>query len=263
MTDLPAEFYDRPVLEVAPELLNKVLVAGERSGRILEVEAYGGEDDPGSHAWRGPTPRTEIMYGPSGHWYVYLSYGVHWCANVVVSAEGTAADYALLDRHERIYAASLPDRIMARLGELEDSLGGYQISRLQHSLQTATRARRDGADVDWVVAALVHDIGDDLAPYNHSPIAAEILRPYVRAEVTWTIEQHGVFQSYYYAHYLGNDRDGRDAFVGHEWYQQCADFCERWDQAAFDPAYNTDSLDSFADDVRTVFSRTAWSHLDR
>ena len=91
MTDLTAEFYDRPVLEVAPELLNKVLVAGERSGRILEVEAYGGEDDPGSHAWRGPTPRTQTMYGPSGHWYVYLSYGVHWCANVVVSAEGTAA----------------------------------------------------------------------------------------------------------------------------------------------------------------------------
>ena len=91
MIDLTAEFYERPVLDVAPELLNKVLVAGERSGRIVEVEAYGGEDDPGSHAWRGPTPRTELMYGPAGHWYVYLSYGVHWSANVVVSEPGTAA----------------------------------------------------------------------------------------------------------------------------------------------------------------------------
>lgn len=91
MQDLPSGFYERPVLEVAPQLLNKVLVAGQRSGRIVEVEAYGGEDDPGSHAWRGPTPRTELMYGPAGHWYIYLSYGVHWCANVVVSEPGTAA----------------------------------------------------------------------------------------------------------------------------------------------------------------------------
>lgn len=89
--DLGQGFYERPVLQVAPELLHKVLVVGERSGRIVEVEAYGGEDDPGSHAWRGPTPRTELMYGPAGHWYIYLSYGVHWCANVVVSEPGTAA----------------------------------------------------------------------------------------------------------------------------------------------------------------------------
>lgn len=88
---LRADFFDRPVLKVAPDLLNKVVVVGDRSGRIVEVEAYGGEDDPGSHAWRGPTPRTEVMYGPPGHWYIYLSYGVHWCANVVVSSSGTAA----------------------------------------------------------------------------------------------------------------------------------------------------------------------------
>ena len=81
MIDLASDFYDRPVLDVAPQMLNKVLVAAGRSGRIVEVEAYGGEDDAGSHAWRGPTTRTEVMYGPAGRWYVYLSYGVHWCAN--------------------------------------------------------------------------------------------------------------------------------------------------------------------------------------
>lgn len=91
MQPLPQAFYDLPVTVVAHNLLNKLIVAGDRTARIIEVEAYGGEDDAGSHAWRGPTPRTELMYGPPGHWYIYLSYGVHWCANVVVSAPGVAS----------------------------------------------------------------------------------------------------------------------------------------------------------------------------
>jgi predicted HD phosphohydrolase len=171
--------------------------------------------------------------------------------------DGTAADYALLDTLEREHADGLPERILESLQRLETSFGGYRITRLEHSLQTATRARLDGADVDWIVAALVHDIGDELAPFNHSEYAAAILRPYVRAEVTWVIEQHGVFQSWYYAHHLGRDRNARDAFAEHEWSGLCADFCARWDQSSFDPGYPIHPLESFADDVREVFSRSA------
>jgi len=170
---------------------------------------------------------------------------------------GTADDYRLLDRFERSHAAQLGDRILDTLDRLTDSLGGYQITRLEHSLQAATRARLAGADIDWVVAALVHDIGDELAPYNHSEYAAALLRPYVRGEVTWVIEQHGVFQSWYYAHHLDGDRDGRDAFAGHEWAGICAQFCAEWDQNSFDPDFETHALETFADEVREVFGRPA------
>ena len=141
---------------------------------------------------------------------------------------------------------------------MEASLDGYQVTRLEHSLQTATRARRSGADIDWVVAALLHDIGDQLAPFNHSEYAASVLRPYVREEVVWVVEHHGVFQSYYYAHHLGGDRDRRDAFSDHPWYQLCVDFCAQWDQNSFDPDGPMDPLESFVDDVRTVFTRPQW-----
>src|SRR5215213_542483 len=110
---------------------------------------------------------------------------------------GTADDYALLDRYERVHAGGLPDRLLETLDRLTGSLGGYQITRLEHSLQTATRARLAGASTDWVVAALLHDIGDEVAPYNHSEYAAAVLKPYVHEEVHWTVLHHGVFQSYY------------------------------------------------------------------
>ncbi len=173
-------------------------------------------------------------------------------------ADGTAADYALLERYEQVHAAGLADRILTTLDGLRDSIGGYRITRLELSLQAATRARRDGADVDWVVAALVHDIGDELAPFNHSELAATILEPYVREEVTWVIRHHGVFQSWYYAHHLGGDRDARDRFRDHRWAGLCEEFCARWDQNSFDPDFPIPDLDSFADEVHEVFGRAAW-----
>jgi predicted HD phosphohydrolase len=173
-------------------------------------------------------------------------------------ADGTAADYALLDRYEQVYAAALPDRVLGSLASLEGALGGYQISRLDHSLQTATRARLDGAGVDWVVAALVHDIGDVLAPFNHSDVAAAVLQPYVAAEVHWVVLHHGIFQMYYYAHFHGGDRNARDRYRDHRWAGLCEEFCARWDQSSFDPHFPTHPLASFEADVREVFGRTAW-----
>jgi predicted HD phosphohydrolase len=171
--------------------------------------------------------------------------------------DGTRADYELLGRLEHEYAAALPDRVLAALARLDSGLAGYPVSRLGHSLQTATRALRDGADTELVVAALVHDVGDDLAPYNHAELAAAILRPYVRAEVTWIVEQHGLFQSYYYAHHYDRDRNGRERFRGHRWFDACASFCERWDQASFDPSYASEPLARFVPLVREVFGRPA------
>jgi predicted HD phosphohydrolase len=172
---------------------------------------------------------------------------------------GTAADYALLDRHEREHSSGLVDRLFDALDRLSGSIGGYRITRLEHSLQSATRARLDGADVDWIVAALLHDIGDELAPENHSEFAASILQPYVRAEVHWVVQHHGIFQTYYYAHHLGGDRHARDRFADHRWAGLCARFCAEWDQNSFDPDFPIHELTSFTDDVREVFDRVAWA----
>jgi predicted HD phosphohydrolase len=171
--------------------------------------------------------------------------------------DGTREDYALLDRSERDYVRALPDRVLAALWKLDQSLPGYPVSRLGHSLQAATRALKDGADNELIVAALIHDVGDELAPYNHSEIAAGIIRPYVRPEVTWIVEQHGLFQAYYYAHHYGRDRDAREKFRDHPWYRACKDFCANWDQCSFDPGYPSEPLAAFEPLLREIFGRPA------
>jgi len=176
--------------------------------------------------------------------------------------DGTAADYRLIDQLYRQYVRSLPDRITEALGKLKGSSFGYQIDRYTHSLQTATRALRAGADEEMVTAALVHDIGDELAPYNHASLAASVLRPYVRPEVTWIVEQHGLFQTYYYVHHMGGDRNQRDRLRGHPWFDACAAFCEEWDQPSFDPDYDNEPLATFEPIVRRIFTRTAHDPLN-
>ena len=173
--------------------------------------------------------------------------------------DGTRDDYQLLHRLERTYIDALPDRLIDGLRRLGDGLAGYRVSRLEHSLQSATRARRDGADIDWIVAALLHDIGDELAPENHSQVAAAIIRPYVSEEVTWVVTMHGLFQMAYYGQHLDLDPNGRDGYRDHPWYESCVRFCERWDQASFDPEYDSDPLESFEPLLREVFARPAFA----
>jgi predicted HD phosphohydrolase len=169
--------------------------------------------------------------------------------------DGTREDYLLLDAAGRKYAAGLADRMLEALRRLDHSFEGYPITRLEHSRQAATRAMRDGADEEMIVAALLHDVGDELAPYNHAELAAAILRPYVRPEVTWIVAQHGLFQNYYYAHHFGGDRNGRDRLRDHPWYGACVHFCAAWDQCSFDPDYPSESLEFFEPLLRKIFAR--------
>lgn len=172
--------------------------------------------------------------------------------------DGDAEDYAFLNEHETEYAAGTADRLLKALVELDESLSGYQITRLGHSLQSATRAWRAGADIDWVVSALLHDIGDIYAPYNHDEYAAAVLKPFVREQCTWVVEKHGDFQRLYYAHHLGGDRNSREAYRDHPYFEDCAAFCELWDQSSFDPAYDTLGVEFFRPMVREVFARKAY-----
>jgi predicted HD phosphohydrolase len=172
--------------------------------------------------------------------------------------DGTAEDYALLDRYEEGYIATLPDRLLDSLEKLRSSLAGYQVSRYEHSLQSATRALRDGRDEEYVVAALLHDIGDELAPYTHGEMVAAILKPYIRPEVCWVVKHHGLFQMYYYAHHSGGDRNARDRYRDHEWYGACAEFCEKYDQNCFDPAYDSLPVSEFEPMLRRVFGEVRY-----
>ena len=170
--------------------------------------------------------------------------------------DGDKEDYDFLHPLEVDYASGTADRLLKSLVELDESLSGYQVTRLGHSLQSATRAWRDGADIDWVVSALLHDIGDIYAPYNHDEYAATILRPFVREQCAWVVQTHGDFQMLYYGHHLhGFDQNKRDRHIGHPYFEDNAEFCERWDQASFDPAYDDLPLEFFAPMVREVFDR--------
>ena len=173
--------------------------------------------------------------------------------------DGSKEDYLLLDKHEQAYIQGTADRIIKFMSSLNSTLEGYQVSRLEHSLQTATRALKDKASDEMVVAALLHDIGDELAPLNHSEYAAAVLKPYVSEKTHWIVEKHGEFQMYYYAHHLGGDRNKRDKYIGHKYYQDTIDFCEHWDQKSFDPNFKSLTLKDFEPYIKKIFNRTPYT----
>ena len=173
--------------------------------------------------------------------------------------DGTKEDYLLLEKHEKKFIEDTADRLIKFMSGLSNTLEGYQITRLEHSLQTATRALNDKADDEMVVATLLHDIGDELAPLNHSEYAAAVLKPYVSEKTHWIIEKHGEFQMYYYAHHLGGNKNQRDKYKGHKYYQDTVDFCENWDQKSFDPNFKSLSLQEFEPFIKKIFSRKPYS----
>ncbi|MCX4025881.1 HD domain-containing protein [Endozoicomonas sp. SM1973] len=168
--------------------------------------------------------------------------------------DSTREEFEYLDSLEERFRAGLPDRIIEALKRLEFTLGGYPINRLEHSLQSATRALNNGESEEMIMAALVHDIGDDLAPWSHSEMAAAILRPFVSDKTYWIIKHHGVFQLHYYAHHCGGNPNARDAFRGSPWFEDCVHFCEEYDQNCFDPNYNWRSLSFFEPMIHRFFT---------
>ena len=173
-------------------------------------------------------------------------------------AEGTKEDYELVHEYSKVFERELPSRILTTLAQLEHSYSGEMVDRLVHSLQTATRAHRDGQDEEYVVAALLHDVGDMLGTMNHAEYAASIIKPYVRPNIYWTIRQHGLFQGYYYFHHFGLDPNARDKYLGHPAFQMCVEFCGKYDQESFDPDYDTMPLAAFEPMVHRLFAREPW-----
>ena len=172
--------------------------------------------------------------------------------------QGTREEYHACVELSKPFKSKLPDRILAAVDALGQSYPGEQVDRRVHSLQSATRAYRDGQDEEMVVAALLHDIGDFHAPDNHSDYAASIIKPYVSPSTYWTILRHGLFQGYYYFHHFDMDRNARDKFKGHPDFQRCVDFCAKYDQNCFDPNYDTMPLSAFEPMVRRIFARAPW-----
>ncbi|MGR3616447.1 MAG: HD domain-containing protein [Paracoccaceae bacterium] len=170
--------------------------------------------------------------------------------------ETTKADWDAVEAYEEEFNAALPDRILATIKSLDEDWTPYPINRYQHSLQSATRAYEDGADDEIIVAALVHDTGDLLSPYNHGELSAAMMKPYVSEKTYWILKHHCVFQGYYYNHHYGGDRNARDKYRDSPYYADCEYFCEMYDQSSFDPDYPTKPLEFFEPILRRVLKKS-------
>ncbi len=164
--------------------------------------------------------------------------------------ESTAEDWAIITPQLEVTQSHVADRVIALMRDLESDHGGFPVTRLEHSLQTATRAERDGRDDEYVLCALLHDIGDTLSPYDHPEIAAAILRPFVSEANHFMVRRHGVFQGYHFWHHIGLDRNSRDRFADSPYYEHTAEFCAKYDQTAFDPDYRSNPLEHYEPLIR-------------
>ena len=167
--------------------------------------------------------------------------------------ESTAEEWAQMEAQDDGLIASLPDHLLEQLRMLDSDAGGFAVDRLTHSLQTADRAERDGRDDAYLVCALLHDIGDVLAPLNHADVAAAIVKPWVSNAYHWMVQQHGIFQGYYFWHYLGGNRNARDELRDHEYYELGEEFVRKYDMLAFDPDYPTPPLEHYEPLLRSFF----------
>ncbi len=174
-------------------------------------------------------------------------------ASYTAMADATQEDWDIIVSQMKPHQKALPERIVAHLNLLAGDYGGYPVDRLEHCLQTATRAHQAGEDEEYVVAALLHDIGDTLGPANHADVAAAIVKPFVSERIHWIVEKHAIFQGYYFFHYLGLDRTMRDQFRGHAHFEACAQFCHLYDQNSFDPKFQSMPLSAFEPMIHRIF----------
>lgn len=172
--------------------------------------------------------------------------------------EATAEDWKPIDEKFQVHLQGLAGELITHLQALAHLDLGYPVDRYQHSLQTATRALRDGADDETLVCALLHDIGDALAPVNHGPLAATILAPYISPLNAWMVEHHEEFQGFYYAEFFGGNKHARDQYRDHPAFDRTARFTDTWDQKAFDPDYDTLPVEAFLPAMSRIFARTPW-----
>ena len=176
-------------------------------------------------------------------------------ATFTAMTQSTRADWQRIEAADAAFSAGLADRVLTHLQMLKGDCGGFSVDRLEHSLQSATLAYRDRQDEEYVVCALLHDMGDILASANHAELAATVLKPFVSEANWWMLQHHGIFQGYYFFHYIGLDRNMREQFRGHPYFERTALFCARHDQNAFDPKYDAMPLDAFVPMVRRVMGQ--------
>jgi predicted HD phosphohydrolase len=164
--------------------------------------------------------------------------------------ESTAEDWALIAPQLNVTQSLVPDRVIDLLQAMKSDHGGFPVDRLEHVLQTATRAERDGRDEEYVLCALIHDIGDTLSPFDHPAIGAAILKPFVSEANYWMVAHHGIFQGYYFWQHIGLDPNAREQFRDSPYFEYTEEFCARYDQTAFDADYRSEPLEHFEPLVR-------------